>query len=676
MKVFSPFLNGDTTTSGSLNLPQHPTASAIINPNTGSIYHDTTDNVVKVYTGTQWQVLGEQTTPAPAVASADIEYLVVAGGGGGAIQHGGGGGAGGYLSSSLASVTSGSSFTVTVGSGGAGGAYSGGNTSGINGVDSSIAGASISTITATGGGGGSSYATQTVPGDGGSGGGGGNQTSGAQTGGSGTAGQGNDGGDGATSSTNYPSGGGGGAGAVGGNGSAGVGGNGGIGKQSPITGTATYYAGGGGSGTYNGGTPGTGGLGGGATGVSALNTNGNTGTANTGGGGSGGNGGEGYSGGAGGSGVAIFAYNSGSLSGLGGIKSSRSDGHVVHTFNSSGTLTIGGPNDNPIIPQNNFQTVLYTGQSVPYSVNVGFKPDLIWAKSRDNAYLHGWFDTLRPNGRFLQSNSTDAQSAANNTALHTLTNTGFTWTESSGGFNSTGNYVAWCWKAGGTAVANTNGTITSQVSANQAAGFSIVSWTSTGSNTSSKTVGHGLENTPDVIILKNLSAAGTSWRVYHSGIPSPNNTLALNSTETAFSFFPSVSSNTFGLANSTTTGEASGTSGQNIIAYCFHSVNGYQKMGSYTGNGSTNGPTITTGFRPKFILVKPTSVADNWTIWDNIRDTGDNIDQILVPSNNSAESANGFGRYDITLSSTGFQIKRTDGQINTLNASYIYWAIA
>ena len=111
MKVFSPFLNGDTTTSGSLNLPQHPTASAIINPNTGSIYHDTTDGIVRIYTGTQWQVLGEQTTPS-LVLNTDIEYLLVAGGGSGPGSHGGGGGAGGYLSSSLSSLSGSSSGSV------------------------------------------------------------------------------------------------------------------------------------------------------------------------------------------------------------------------------------------------------------------------------------------------------------------------------------------------------------------------------------------------------------------------------------------------------------------------------------------------------------------------------------------------------------------------------------
>ena len=339
-------LTGSFNISGSFVLPNHVNTASLVEE-TGSMYHDQVDGVLKIYTGTQWVVVGDQSGSAAADPT-NLEYLLIAGGAGGAIQHGGGGGAGGYLSSSLNSVTSGSSFTVTVGGAGAGGIYSSGNASGTDGVDSSI-GATGITITAAGGGGGSSYATQTVPGSGGSGGGGGNQTSGTQSGGSGTAGQGNNGGDGSTSSTNYPSGGGGGAGAVGGNASAGVGGSGGIGKRSNITGTLTYYAGGGGSATYQGGTPGTGGQGGGATGVSAGNTNGNNATTNTGGGGSGGNGGSGYYGGSGGAGVAIFAYPTGSINGAGGIIGTTSSGNKYNQFNSSGTLTLGGASDFQIV---------------------------------------------------------------------------------------------------------------------------------------------------------------------------------------------------------------------------------------------------------------------------------------------------------------------------------------
>ena len=355
MKYHDIQLTGSLQVTGSLSIPVGTTAERPTNPKSGSLRLNSSNGRMEIYTavsGSQWEVVGAQTAAAAVADPTNLEYLLIAGGAGGAIQHGGGGGAGGYLSSSLNSVTSGSSWTVTVGGAGAGGIYNSGNASGTDGVDSIIAGMGV-TITAAGGGGGSSYATQTVPGNGGSGGGGGNQTSGTQSGGSGTAGQGNNGGDGSTSSTNYPSGGGGGAGAVGGNASAGVGGNGGVGKRSNITGTLTYYAGGGGSATYQGGTPGTGGQGGGATGISAGSTNGNNATTNTGGGGSGGNGGGGYYGGSGGAGVSIFAYPTGSINGGGGIVGTTSSGKKYHQFNSSGTLTLGGANDFQIPKQSN-----------------------------------------------------------------------------------------------------------------------------------------------------------------------------------------------------------------------------------------------------------------------------------------------------------------------------------
>ena len=348
MKVFSPFLNGTTTTSGSFNVPNHPTTASIQNPLTGSLFHDDTDGILKIYTGTQWQVVGEQAIPVVGPASADIEYLLVAGGaaGGGSQSWGaGGGGAGGYLSSSLASVTSGSSFTITVGAGG--GAVT--NAVGTSGTNSSIAGATISTIIAAGGGGGGGQlGSKTDGADGGSGGG----AQGAAiyaTEGSGTAGQGNDGGPGADGQSVYTAGGGGGgATTVGQDASIYAdksGGNGGTGATSTITGTSVERAGGGGGGTNNGsGGSGTGGTatgGGGAGGTGYAGNNGADGTsatANTGGGG----GGAGHgTGAAGGSGVAIFAYPTASISATGGVRTFFND-RVAHTFNSSGTFAVGG----------------------------------------------------------------------------------------------------------------------------------------------------------------------------------------------------------------------------------------------------------------------------------------------------------------------------------------------
>jgi len=345
MKVFSPFLNGDTTTSGSFNVPNHPSTASIPNPLTGSLFHDDTDGILKIYTGTQWKVVGEQVTFIPP-ASADIEYLLIAGGGGGGGGTSGGGGAGGYLSSSLDAVLSGSSFTVTVG---AGAASTGVVTSGVvgnDGDDSSIAGTTITTITATGGGGGGDRDTSTAGKPGGSGGGGGGQDNNvpANAGGSGTNGQGNDGGNGRGGGSDSAGGGGGGASAAGiDSPSNGLGGNGGNGLPSLITGTSITRAGGGGGGSHTGQS--SGGTGGGGAGATVSSTNSVAGTTNTGGGGGGAGGGSPRLGAAGGSGVAIFAYDSGSIGAGGGITGDASNGRKYHQFNTGGTFKVGSTSD-------------------------------------------------------------------------------------------------------------------------------------------------------------------------------------------------------------------------------------------------------------------------------------------------------------------------------------------
>ena len=350
MKVFSPFLNGNTTTSGSFNVPNHPSTASIQNPLTGSLFHDDTDGILKIYTGTQWQVVGEQAVLPPSI---EVEYLLVAGGGagGGGTYNSGGGGAGGLLSSSLASVQSGSSFTVTVGAGGTGAA-----TQGNEGTNSTIAGSTITTITSIGGGGGGSHSDNPYSGtDGGSGGGG---TQGTGAGGSGTVGQGNNG-------TGLWYGTGGGGGGAGESGSVGFGNvdpyprgsqsdiDGGDGLQTNITGTPTYFAGGGGGGerVALSVVRGNGGAGGGGQGGPDAGA-GSAGTSNTGGGGggSGGNNTSTRSGGSGGSGVAIFAYDSGSINAAGGIVGDAGNGRKYHQFNASSTLKIGNTTTDFVIP--------------------------------------------------------------------------------------------------------------------------------------------------------------------------------------------------------------------------------------------------------------------------------------------------------------------------------------
>jgi hypothetical protein len=333
MKVFSPFLNGNTTTSGSFNVPNHPGTGSIPNPLTGSLFHDDTEGILKIYTGTQWQVVGEQETPF--IPDYTVEYLVVAGGGGGSYDRGGGGGAGGLLSSSYSNVPEGTIFTATIGGGGTG---TQSTDVGSNGTNTVLESTGHSTVTAIGGGKANYRANGS---SGGSGGGASfNYSSNTFSGGTGTVGQGNDGGNSTSGDNNRTAGGGGGAG------QAGQTPNGGNGLQTNITGVATYFAGGGGGGDAtsdrSGGGPGTGGLGGGGNGGDySPATPPENGIANTGGGGGGDDTNSPNIGANGGSGVIVLRiptyHYSGTYTGTPSATTSGTD--TILIFSGSGTYT-------------------------------------------------------------------------------------------------------------------------------------------------------------------------------------------------------------------------------------------------------------------------------------------------------------------------------------------------
>ena len=661
-------LTGSFQASGSFTLPNHATSASITNPTTGSTYNDTTNNVVKVYNGTEWVTVGEQIGP---VSGADLEYLLVAGGGGAGFDLTGAGGAGGLLSSSLSSVESGSSFTVTVGSGGAG-YTSGGVSAAADGTDSSIAGTTITTITSIGGGGGSRVSSN--PGrDGGSGGGCGRGNQGVTSGGSGTVGQGNDGG----ADSDSPAGtGGGGAGADGGSSSGGgnpaTGGAGGDGKASAITGTSTSYAGGGGGGGYYG-SGGAGGTGGGGTGGTGnAQNNATNGTTNTGGGAGGGEQNSSVAR-SGGSGVAIFAYDTGSLSGLGGTKT-LNGGRMVHTFNSSGTLTIAGTGEYPVANASVFNTVLYTGNGGTQAItNVGFQPDMVWIKPRNPGDNHNIFDVIRGVTKQILPNGTSAESTQPNT-LQSFDSNGFTTgPDNNTNLNNT-TYVAWTWKAGGQAVSNTEGTITSQVSANVDAGFSILKYTGNG-NTAQQSYGHGLSSAPELLITKNIDTAtqGTNSWVVGGTLLGNGGYMLLNSTNaksTASSYNGNKVPDSEVIYTSGTSDLVGNQNGINFITYAFHSVDGYQKVGSYTGTGST-GNVVTTGFQPRFVIIKRTNSAADWLMYDYERT---NTYKPYLLANSSAAEDNRASN-DLDFVSTGFELLGSGGGTNGSSDTYIYLAI-
>ncbi|NDG32989.1 hypothetical protein EB118_23340 [bacterium] len=232
-------------------------------------------------------------------------------------------------------------------------------------------------------------------------------------------------------------------------------------------------------------------------------------------------------------------------------------------------------------------------------------------------------------------------------------------------------YVGWQWKGGGTpAVTNNNGSITSTVSANTTAGFSIVTYTGTGANA---TVGHGLGVAPQMIIVKNRSSV-VSWPVYHANLTSAAYAIYLNKTDAQGSF-PTLWNSTAPTSTvfSLGTGGSESNGTGNFVAYCFSAVSGYSAFGSYTGNGSTDGPFVFVNFRPRFLMLKRTDAADNWYLYDTARDTFNVVDRHIHPNLSNAE---GTGLAFLDILSNGFKLRQSYTALNASGGTYIYAAFA
>jgi hypothetical protein len=314
----------------------------------------------------------------------------------------------------------------------------------------------------------------------------------------------------------------------------------------------------------------------------------------------------------------------------------------------------------------------YTGNGSTQTITnaAGFRPDLVWYKGRSFAYNHGWFDSVRGATNYLASNLTDA--AISISGVTSFNSNGFTLGSSGNGNNSGTTYVGWQWQAGqGSSSSNTSGTITSQVSVNAAAGFSVVTYT--GNGTAGATVGHGLGVAPKMIVVK-VRSTGADWYVYHAGMASPkDNVMYLNATNgnTASSVWNNTApaSSVFSLGNA---GAVNG-SGSTFVAYCWAEIDGFSKFGSYTGNGSTDGPFIYTGFRPKWVMVKWSSAGGtNWNIVDTSRDTFNEEQKFLAANAADTEGTLAF----LDGLSNGFKIRTSAGAQNSNGGTYIYMAFA
>ena len=327
-------------------------------------------------------------------------------------------------------------------------------------------------------------------------------------------------------------------------------------------------------------------------------------------------------------------------------------------------------------PELYFQTVLWTGNGSARSITLdgseNMQPDWLWGKNRgndDNDYL---LDSVRGVTKFLTTNNATAENTSS-TLLSSFDSDGFSLGTSAGLNANTVTAVGWCWKAGGSASSNSNGSITSSVSANTTAGFSIVSYT--GNETSGATIGHGLGVVPSMIMAKRRNS-GNNWGVYHQatgnthGLYLDTNSAKVDST--AFWNDTTPTSTVFTLGDSATVNGSSDT----YIAYCFADVKGHSRISSFVGNADTDGPWVFCGFRPSWVIIKNTAASEHWRIYDNKRDPYNHMYHVMYANESGTESTVNNASEEIDFLSTGFKIRSSAAQLNGSGQTLLFMAFA
>ena len=374
------------------------------------------------------------------------------------------------------------------------------------------------------------------------------------------------------------------------------------------------------------------------------------------------------------SGNFLFAFSS-----QGGGKVTANFGQTGFTYTPpTGAKALTAPNlPNPAIadPTDHFDSKLWTGNDTDGRAITGynFQPDWVWIKSRSGAYSHSITDAVRGAGPYIQSNTSDAEASGPGAFGSTLAFTSDGYTLDNGTSDNlyvnagSETYVGWAWKANGSGSSNENGSISATVSANTTAGFSVGIYT--GNGTDNATVGHGLGGA-DMVWVKRRNTTG-NWRVYHKHT---NKLLYLDLTNAGVSptEIKSTSSTTFTLGS----GNGFNGSGDTHVFYAFQSIDGFSKISSYVGNGSTNGSYVYTGFRPAWVLIKRTNAVQEWQVYDDKRSPFNPVTDRLQANSNSAEDDLSPNDNELDFLSNGFKLIEDNGGMNASGSTYLYMAFA
>ena len=315
--------------------------------------------------------------------------------------------------------------------------------------------------------------------------------------------------------------------------------------------------------------------------------------------------------------------------------------------------------------------VLWTGNNTARTITgVNFQPDFTWIKSRTQAYNYILTDVLRGTTKYLSSNTNTVETTDAQT-LTAFASDGFSIGTSNLVNQNVQDHIAWNWKGGGTGVANTNGSISSTVSASATSGFSIIKYTGSGANA---TVGHGLSTAPKMIIVKSPSIADDGWYVWNTAYSTSNNKYQrmeqAGGLGTGSTFWNDTAPTTSTISVGTSTGV--NQNGQTYICYAFADVKGFSQIGGYTGNANADGTFVYTGFKPAFVMFKATASNESWQIYDTKRNPFNALGQYLNP-NTSGIANNNLNFVDYL--SNGFKLRTADGGVNG-SQLYAYMAFA